>query len=80
MNDNDRSYSVHACEHGVWVMGRYAPTDDISALLKAWHYRGLRHCSLAAAKQLGALVAVVEHSGDEVAWMEELASQSAPGG
>lgn len=68
----DRTYTVHSCEHGVWVMGKYAPSDDVSALLKNWSYRGLRLVSLDLMKRLGALVVVVGHTGDEANWLEEL--------
>lgn len=69
----DRTYRVESCEHGVAVYGNYAPTDDISALLRAWNYRGLRHLSIDVARKLGALVAVCESSLDADAWLTELA-------
>lgn len=70
--DTDRSYLVNSCEHGVWIMGRYAPVDETSALMQAWNRRGLRYVSREVAKRLGALVAVVAHIGDEATWLEEL--------
>lgn len=72
MNPTDRTYRVESCEHGVAVYGDFAPTDDLAALLKAWHYRGLRFQSLGVARRLGALVAVCESSLDAEAWLGEL--------
>lgn len=69
---NDRTYTVLTCEYGAWILGNFAPTDDVSSLLYSWNKRGLRHLSIAVAKRLGALVAVCENSGDAVAWLEEL--------
>lgn len=76
--DLSRDYAVHYCEWGVWVVGTHGPTADVSALLKEWSYRGLRFLSLAVAKRLGALVAVCEHVGDEMSWLEELADNERP--
>ena len=70
--DTDRTYTVHSCEYGVYVLGKYAPTDDLSALMKNWAYRGLRFASVAVARKLDALVAVTESSGDAEAWLTEL--------
>lgn len=74
--ETDRTYRVESCEHGVAVYGLFAPTDDVSALLRAWSYRGLRYASLDVAKRLGALVAVCESAGTALLWMEELANDS----
>lgn len=68
----DRSYRVESCEHGVAVYGLFAPTDDVSALLRAWSYRGLGYCSLDVARRLGALVAVTESSLTAADWLAEL--------
>ena len=73
-SDTDRTFTVRSCEYGRWVEGNYAPTDDVAALLKTWAYGGLRLTSLAVSKRLGALVAVVDGSGSEAAWLEELNS------
>lgn len=69
---NDRTYRVESCEYGVALYGNYAPTDDVSALLRAWHYRGLRFASVAVAKRLGALVAVCESSLAADGWLVAL--------
>ena len=71
-DSTDRTYRVESCEHGVAVFGLFAPTDDVSALMKNWSYRGLRYASLDVARRLGALVAVTESAGTAGAWIEEL--------
>lgn len=68
---NDRSYTVRRCEYGVWVEGMYAPCDEVSALLKAWHYAGLRYVSIAVAQKLGALVAVTTNVETAGLWLGE---------
>ncbi len=73
--ETDRTYRVESCEHGVAVFGLFAPTDDISALMRAWSYRGLRYASLDVAKRLGALVAVCESAGVADAWLASLDEQ-----
>lgn len=78
-DETDRSYSVFSCEHGCWVIGRYAPTDDVSGLLYTWNRRGLRFLSLDVARKLGALVAVTESSGAADAWIAELEGVSNEG-
>ncbi len=79
-SDTDRTYRVESCEHGVAVFGLFAPTDDVSALMRAWSYRGLRYASLHVAKRLGALVAVTESAGTAGAWIEELDADKQPVG
>lgn len=74
----DRTYTVRSCEHGVWVEGKFAPTDDIGNLMKGWSYRGLRYVSLDVTKRLGALVAVCESAGEAAMWLEELDSGGTP--
>jgi hypothetical protein len=71
-DDLDRTYSVHPCDHGVYVLGKYCSTDDVSALLKVWNYRGLKYLARDVAAKLGALVAVCESTGDAALWLAEL--------
>lgn len=73
----NRSYTVHRGEHGVWVEGYHAPCDEVSALLKAWHYAGLRYVSIAVAQKLGALVAVTTTPETAELWVGELGEATA---
>lgn len=42
----------------------FIPTPDTSALLREWDRVGYQRCSLALARLLGAVVAVVRNPGD----------------
>jgi len=76
VSDDPADYTVKHCEHGVYVVGFGAPSDEMSNLLRALDYRGLKHLSVPVAKRLGALFAACRGTGDAELWLRELGEET----
>lgn len=66
------NYEVRHRERYRAILGWQIPTEDASALLKAWKYEGWNVWSVALARRLGAAAVLLKDAADEAALLADM--------